>query len=761
MTTQDLLTALDEMEGRDINLTDPQKDVIKHPGGPGIVTAGPGSGKTEVLTLLLLRLLLVDEAGEDSIQNEHVPAKSVMITTFTEKAAKNLRDRVATYQSFLVDQFPELSDVDISQLRIGTLHELCNDIMQEYGWEGHQNVRLMDKYEQSMFIRTHHSLVQDGDQASDFPFWAHFEYLFSYKWDSNRDYLPNKWQRADALQTLFRSIVEDRVSISDMVDEGGVWNRLADAYHEYVALLADYHRCDFAHLLSRFLTFLDEPLGDAFLTGEDDPNYEGLQWVLVDEYQDTNRIQERIYFKLAERGPHNLVVVGDDDQALYRFRGGSVECMVTFEDACDTFFDDYEEDDREQYPLVQNFRSHPQIVGFLNNYITSFDVMDNGRIDKPDLEPQSNIGGDYEAVGVMTAGNLQNLGQEFAETVRDLVENGVVDDPNQCCLLLSTTKETSQRAGPYVDALRAMDNDLEPYNPRNKAFFSQEEVQVLMGALLEILDPNGDHCPSSPNNRGLNHEIDQKVTEWSGAYHTAASQNPDLRDYVQRSQNRIQSLGDHEQLDYELLDITYYLMSLPPFTEWKEDPFRRRRLGKLTGVIEAFQSTPDESVPFSRGEISTSTPGQVHPAWLRKFYYIPIASIVRSGTDDVEFDDIICPPGRVPVMTIHQSKGLEFPFVFVGTLTEGDDVDDDDAFSPSKEHYLEDELAQFPLDPERSPQYGNSSDRALRDIIRKYYVSYSRAQYGLVLMASESQLNSGKAPMGPNPRWLTRRVLTL
>jgi DNA helicase-2/ATP-dependent DNA helicase PcrA len=752
MTTTELLTALDEMPGRDIDLTDQQEAIIKHPGGPGIVTAGPGSGKTEVLTLLLLRLLFVEEeedGGEDDhpIQEEPVPAESIFITTYTEKAAENLKDRVATYQSYLSDQDSSVSEIDISQLRIGTLHELCNDLMQEYSYPDYENVRLTDRYEQSMLLYEHHSMVRNDDESVQMPFWEHFDYMFRpYEWQDHYDWLPNKWDRAEALQILFNRIVQDRVSVSDMRLEGGVWEQLADAYEEYVGILNETGRCDFAHLLAQFLDFLDTPYGKPFLNGTEEQSYDGVQWVLVDEYQDTNRIQERIYFKLADREGRNLIVVGDDDQALYRFRGGSVECMVTFEDACDAFFSgSYGQ--VTQYPLSHNFRSHPQIVDFFDDYIDSFDVMDNGRIQKPSLTPRSEIGGDYPAVGILEGDTLDDLGREFAELVRDLVENGVVEDPNQCCLLLKTTKESSQRAGPFVEALESDDIALEAYNPRGKDFSKLTEVEVLMGALLEILDPGQSQCPRQD-------DLEDTVTSWAAEYRSVAPENPKLENYVETSKNRIQNLGANTYLNYELLEIAYFILSLPPFTDWKEEPHRRRRLGKVTQILEAFQSTPVPGHPdLSRGDIKTGSAGEIMDTWLYKLYHVPIGYLVRSRMDDVEMDEAICPSGMVPIMTIHQSKGLEFPFVFVGTLTERDD--------PGKEHYLESELSQFLLDPERRFSYESAEDRARRDLVRKYYVAQSRAQYGLVLAGSSSQIGKDKVPMGPHANWLQRNVLTL
>jgi DNA helicase-2/ATP-dependent DNA helicase PcrA len=81
------------------------------------------------------------------------------------------------------------------------------------------------------------------------------------------------------------------------------------------------------------LEFLKSPQAELFLKGTDTYQYLRVRHVLVDEYQDTNPIQEEIYLTLVDTSK-NLCVVRDDDQALYRFRGSAVECMVNFESAC-------------------------------------------------------------------------------------------------------------------------------------------------------------------------------------------------------------------------------------------------------------------------------------------------------------------------------------------------------------------------------------------------------------------------------------------
>src|SRR3546814_8411287 len=103
----------------------------------------------------------------------------------------------------------------------------------------------------------------------------------------------------------------------------------------------------------------------------------------------------RVLFRseLSKRAPHNVIVVGDDDQAMYRFRGGSVECMVSFDDACKTFLGILP-DLVKKYPLVGNFRSHPDIVKFCNDYLTAFQSMSvpGARVPgKPPMVPLGSI----------------------------------------------------------------------------------------------------------------------------------------------------------------------------------------------------------------------------------------------------------------------------------------------------------------------------------------------------------------------------------
>jgi ATP-dependent DNA helicase UvrD/PcrA len=724
-----------------------QEAILHHVQGPGWVLAGPGSGKTEVLTLLVLRLLFVEG---DPVQPERVPPEAVFVTTFTEKAALNLEDRISHYRARIVVQRPELAAIDASKLRVGTLHALCNDLLQEDRAPNYQNVRLMDELESAMFVYEQISIIDTPNDATDRSFWRHFAFLFSpQEWQAHWQYLPSKWNKTAALVKLFNRIVEDRVSVAGIRAAGGEWARLADLYEEYRHKLQGEHRCDFSHLQLRFLEFLATPLGQRFRDGDPAHGVSGIRWVLVDEYQDTNLVQEEIYLTLARREPHNVVVVGDDDQALYRFRGGSVECMVSFDLACQTFLA-IGPGSVARYPLVANFRSHPGIVAFCNDYITAFPSMaqPGARVpNKPALVAASSITGPYPAVGQLRAGTLDAIADRFAQTVQDLVGHGIVSDYSQCCLLLKSTKETPRNAEKYVNALRA--RAIPVYNPRNKAFLEQQEVMGLLGALLALVDPQGRSVPQNPT------ELATMITSYQTTYAQLAATNPRLRDYIARAHQSL-AARPAAYLSANLQELVYYLLALPPFDAWANDPARRVRLARITALIESYSSMPVPGHPnVSRGGLRASDVnlGEVDHRWSPNFYHLFFGYLSRTGLDEEEDEEAIAPLGMVPVMTMHQAKGLQFPFVFVGHMGEDPNI--------SVAHQLETQLSLFPTNAARAFARLPEQVRAELDLIRQYYVAYSRAQWALILMGTNGQFRTGRVPCGPNPAWLPNRVLPL
>jgi len=690
-----------------------QTSAVRHGIGPLWMLAGPGSGKSEVLVTRTLKLLCVDS----------VAARSVFLTTFTRKAAQNLEDRLSVYLTALQSVDPGLLNVDLAELRIGTLHALCNEVLQEYRYPGYQNVRLLDDVEQHLFVYQRADIANHQDVA----FWSQFAFAIP-RWTGNAGYPPNKWQRARTAVTLFNHIVEDLVDLGSLRAAGGHWATFADFYQQYADALNAYHRCDYAHLQAKFLNFLSAPSGHSFLDGRAGGS-PGITQVLVDEYQDTNMIQERIYLALANATTHNLCVVGDDDQALYRFRGGTVACMVSFDQACQASYGATP----ATVQLACNYRSHNGIVDFFNRYISSFPEMNSPGVRAPGKLPvqaNSAIQGNYPAVCWLTARRANDLGVEFVRFLQNhLLADGIISDLSQCALLFRSAKDSVLNAGPFLRALEAA--NIPVYNPRSKTFLQSEEVQCLLGTLIEVLDQP----------RSFRHRLQQgreqqalrdDIFSWMNALDAVVIdpnvQTAQLQAYITQSQAELANLISANRgnfLGVGVSEILFRILSCEPFRTWRHDPVREMRIAKVTRLFESFHS-------MNLGQLVADQNGiELASSFWGRFLHMFLGYLVQAGLSEEEDDEVIVPLGAIPVMTIHQSKGLEFPFVFVGQLGK--------VGTPGAAQNLE-----VILQPFRQDLYPravrDATQLSLEDDIRLLYVAYSRAQYGLVLMGTQQQM---------------------
>jgi DNA helicase-2/ATP-dependent DNA helicase PcrA len=710
-------TCLAQQSARGYDLDSKQKEAVEYSGGPLWLLAGPGSGKSEVLVTRTLKLLCVNG----------VAPRSIALTTFTKPAAQNLEDRLSSYLSVLQAFDSSLKNVDLSDIRIGTLHSLCNDILQEYRYPPYQNVRLLDKVEQDLFTYR----TADISEYKNLDFWRYFHHAVP-KWHQNAKFSPSKWKRVKAAVVLFNHIVDDCIDLTKMLQAGGHWATLVKFYQQYIEALQDNYRCDFAHLQARFLEFLTSSGGKRFLDG-DGLNQVPLQHVLVDEYQDTNPIQERIYLALSHKQPHNITVVGDDDQALYRFRGANVACMVNFDKACQTTFA------KTPYPiqLKRNYRSHSRIVDFFNNYITSFSEMAAPGVRAPGkdlVEPASSIQGNYPAVTWLTRKKAEDLPEAVVQLIRDhLVADNVIADLSQCVLLLRSTQDSPGNAGPFITAFK--ENNIPIYNPRSKSFMESEEVQCLLAALVEIIDKKHSFA-SYKDQKGESRLWVKPIQDWLNTLRSVLN-DPTiptalLEDYICSSNvelPKICAASTQTFIGLNLLEIIYRILSREPFSLWRQDPSRNLRLSKVTRLFEGYHSMSLDSLRRNKSGID------VDPTFLYRFYDMFVSYLIETGIDDDEDEDVIVPQGYLPIMTIHQAKGLEFPFVLVAQLGDSGRI--------GSAQILETDLANFRqgLYPRnvRDPEL-----LVIEDTIRLLYVAYSRAKNGLILVATPDQVNSKK-----------------
>jgi superfamily I DNA/RNA helicase len=699
---------------------DAQRRAILHGDGPLHVTAGPGSGKTEVLVSRTLKLLLVDE----------VAPGSVMLTTFTEKAAQSLEERIVDR----LDAVGYGDAVDANDLRVGTLHSLCNDIMQEYRYPDYANVELLDEDGQQLFVYDACAFVDylagrdlDPDEWETIPEgadvsddWEFFEPLYGRQVHSR--YGPNNWQATGFTTKLFDRLSQYRAPTDRLLDhEERPWRVCAEGLEKYRRTLREHNRCDFARLLERFVEFLDHDTGRRFVEGDPDRDRPPLRHVLVDEYQDTNPLQQHLYFRLvAAMDDPNVTVVGDDDQALYRFRGGTVECLIRFPERVRDRF----EVPVETVQLKTNYRSTTDVIEWCNRYVGDHPAMQVEGARAPDKDPMA-VGRDAtdgrESVRAILEGGSDEVPASVAAAlVERMHETGYIDDYSQVAYLFKSTKESSRWAGAFVDALRA--RDVPVHNPRNKSFLQREEVQFALGAVIRCLDPDLDGLEKA----GVMGGVREAIEDWHEAFEAFVDEYDavGLERYVDARGAELRAAGEDDTLGMTLLDLFYRVVSFAPFAGWIESdeaPERGRRLGRLSTLFDSFVGVS------GRTTLSASSwADSVSTRYLGSFYYLLCGYLHSTDFDEPEDPHDQLPAGFVQVMTVHQAKGLEFPVVFASDL-------DSDPWTFGGTYWIEDQLAEYAaIDP-----LGDEDARARRDEIRRFYTAYSRAEEDLILLDQE------------------------
>jgi DNA helicase-2/ATP-dependent DNA helicase PcrA len=695
-----------EISGKEVNRA--QKKVIETTENPLWVVAGPGTGKTEVLVLRTLYLLLV----------KGVPPRSIVIVTFTRDAAEEITTRIINYIHKIRENFPYLPPVEPLELRMGTLHSLANSIMEEFRFPEYENIRLMDDFEQKLFILNHTRIMKDPGRFSNL--WQKFSYLWNR--GSSSSELRERFNKLEAAVKLFNMIVEYLVNVERLSEGDEASKELKTAYKDYLHLLETYRRLDLSHLQKKFLSFLCSKEGKLFLEGNDTSLFPGIRYVMIDEYQDTNPIGERIYFKLAEKSK-NICVVGDNDQALFRFRGGTVDCILNFDKACKEFLG---VKNVKPVFLHENYRSDRQIVAFINYFKKSFLEIDEiewkkGQIEgKKPLKHSSGISSHEvlrNSICPIFGRDEEELGKKLAAIVKKLKEENVIEDYSACVLLLPSTREMWNSedftlTGHLRKALE--DAGIPVYNPRSKALLEKKEIKGIIGALIKTLDPDLENVPKF---------LIEKVNEWTNAFNSISSGS--LKVFTGQFLNSVKN-GE-----VELLEIFYRIISFQPFRDLKEDFSSSLRISTLSRIIGSYSLLPSgSSFTEKLGKVQINN-GKVDKDWLEHFYYSLVSILATAKIDEPERPSKSMIEGHFPIMTFHQAKGLEFPIVFVANLTQGYWREDDI-------NLLEDDLKDY-MELPYNRENLSPKQRSVHDTIRKFYVAYSRHKYALFLLIRNNE----------------------
>jgi DNA helicase-2/ATP-dependent DNA helicase PcrA len=637
-----------------------QKAIIGHSDGPLLVIAGPGSGKTFSLVLRTLNLLLLQKAEP----------RELVVCTFTEKAAFELRDRTSAAAAKLG------YTGDLSELRATTIHGLCNRLLtiHRHRTPLGSNYETLDDLTQLLFIFDNFKEIV-GEPIDG---------LYLTKWKT-------RWTAIEGVRDYFNKITEELVDAEALKQSATtLLSAIGGAYQTYARLLFEKNRIDFAHLQKLVYELLLDPTTA-------DPIIRGTKYVMVDEYQDTNYIQEQILEQLTERS-HNLCVVGDEDQSLYRFRGATVRNLLEFKSKVP---------DAEVVKLTTNYRSHESIVNAYDRWMASADWSNrNGppfRFDKriqPD--PESDYP-DYPAIFSILTQSERDEGQRFADFVSFLKEKEVIEDYNQVALLLRSVRPN--HSSHYLEALAA--KGIPAFCPRARAYFDNEEIQLMVGCLALIFGYHGEGRGNVAF--GAVAELARYVDDCLvGLARQCKAPHP-LAQLLQEFVRQIYALKEGDSLDLRPADYFYQLIAMEPFASFVKNENSGRTLAIFSQLLNIFQNYYHYTVVTYRNR-----------EYIRFHLFNNFLRLLHDGgINEYEDPEQPFPRGYVQVMTIHQSKGLEFPVVVVGSL-------DKQMGSPK---LIDRNLQPF----YRRPAFEPENRITDFDRMRLHYVAFSRPEKILVL----------------------------
>ncbi|MGR7026353.1 ATP-dependent helicase [Geodermatophilus sp. URMC 62] len=561
---------------------------VQHRGSHIQIIASAGSGKTEVVSQRVAALLAEGE-----------PASSIVAFTFTERAAASLKERISAR---VAERLGVHALDQLGGLYVGTIHAYCFRLLQTYV-PRYETYDVLDENQLTAFLVREATRLQIKDIDG-----ALFMSIRTFL--GNLDVVENELLVPAQLEDPFRSVLE-----------------------RYYASLEKYRLLTYGQQIARAVAELDRPeVRDSVL--------KDLRHLIVDEYQDVNPAQEALIQRLTGPGV-SLVVVGDDDQAIYGWRGSDVKNITSF---------------AERYPDVATFsittnrRSRPAIVKTADQFAHSIP----GRLPK-----------------VMTA-TRPPMGAEVVKWVEEYEEDEaaeiaeVIVRLNRQGLAYRDIAILVRSRASYPMLLQALEDARVPVQPGGRSgLFDRPEAEVLGKTYCWLVDH--DYRKAGFGNQSEPVTEDDLIRGYTRTFGLTASTAGAIRrllgqwkEAVEQQTRRVDLVRDF----YELVDVLRC-------KDWDlADTQAIARLGTLarfTTLLADYESVrrrarPDDAAP---GE---QVGGQDRGLWYYKNLAIHIANFASGAYEDFDGEPDV-DTDAVDLTTVHSAKGLEWPVVFVPSLT--------------------------------------------------------------------------------------------
>lgn len=579
-------------------LNEAQQQPVLQKDGPMIIIAGAGSGKTRVLTMRIAYLM-----------NLGVDAFNILALTFTNKAAREMKKRIADI----------VGTNEAKNLWMGTFHSVFARILRsesdKLGYPSNFTI-----YDTQDSVRLISAIIKEMQLDKDV-----------YK---PKQVLSRISSYKNSLITVKAYLNNPELQEQDAMSKKP---RLGEIYANYVDRCFKAGAMDFDDLLLKTNELLNR-FPDVLAKYQD-----RFRYIMVDEYQDTNHSQYLIVRALSDRF-QNICVVGDDAQSIYAFRGANINNILNFQK-------DYE--NVQTYRLEQNYRSTKNIVEAANSIIDK----NKTKLDKV-VWTANDFGPKIKVHRSITDGEEGRFvaGEIFEQKMRNQLHNG------QFAILYRTNAQS--RA--MEDALRKRDIPYRIYG--GLSFYQRKEIKDVLCYLRLIINPKDEEALIRVINyphRGIGDTTVEKLTVAANHYKRSIFE---VMEHIDKIDLKLNS-GTKAKLQ----DFVTMIKSFQVINESQDAFYLTEHVTKKTGLVQELKKdgTPEgiariENIETLMGGIKDFIEGQKEIDGARGALseFLEDVALATDLDKDTGDDD------RVALMTIHLAKGLEFPYVFVVGMEE-------------------------------------------------------------------------------------------
>lgn len=572
-------------------LTGQAADAVRHRGSHIQIIAAAGSGKTEVVAQRVTDLLA-----------EGLPAHSTVAFTFTERAADELKNRIAQR---VEDRLGRSALDKMASLFVGTIHAFCFRLLQ-------QHVPRYETYD-----------VLDDNQLTAF-----------LSREANRLEL----RQLDQGNRLFASIAAFLKSVdvveNELLDPASMPDPFGSILRNYYATLDRYRLLTYGQQVVRAVRELERPELAAEI-------HEGLRHLVVDEYQDVNPAQERLIELLT--GPQvELCVVGDDQQAIYQWRGSDVFNIITFRDRYP---------DVVTFEITTNRRSRPKIIDVANGFARTIPE----RIEKTMGHHRPPAGGPEPEVVVWSAPSEVEEAGWVANLILDLVDAGV---RYRDIAVLVRSRAAYAR---LVEQFRAFDI---PVQPGGRAGLFDQAEAVVLGHTITWLTDTEWRDPYGPSQAISD---DNLLDEYQRVFELPDPGRNRLARFLRQWKTAVPRTDRTADLVGELYDLLDEL----DVRSWDlSTPQAINRLGTLarfSSLLADYESVRRRARPDPDIE-GEQLGGEDRGTWYYRNLGLHIINYAQGAYEGFDGEAVFV-LDAVDLTTVHRAKGLEWPAVFVPSVT--------------------------------------------------------------------------------------------